>query len=160
LGKFSYEAIAKGVPKDKLFQWYTDFSPEDVEIMKRRGEGRLLSRNVTREGNKLHIENEHLMRGKVRKSTAEAVLHPEDYTYDITSTMPGMIEDKRHYRFTEVPGQGTRIRFESNYRTFGFGMKLMDSLGLLKRLIVKGSQRTLDAYVAEAEEQLGSTSRR
>lgn len=61
--QFSCEVLAKGVSRDKLYQWYTDFSPEDVDIIRRRGDGSLLNRQVTREGNKVHMENENLIRG-------------------------------------------------------------------------------------------------
>jgi hypothetical protein len=54
------------VPREKLFSWFVDFSPEDVDIAKRRGAGMLLSRQVTREGNMIHLENEILSRGVSR----------------------------------------------------------------------------------------------
>lgn len=30
MGRLTYGAVAKGVSREKLFEWYTDFSPEDV----------------------------------------------------------------------------------------------------------------------------------
>jgi hypothetical protein len=37
MGHFSLEKTARGVSREKLFEWFTDFSPEDVDIVKRRG---------------------------------------------------------------------------------------------------------------------------
>lgn len=155
MGSLSYGTIAKGVPRDKLFQWYTDFSPEDVDIIKRRGDGSLLSRVVTRDGNKLHIESEvRGMRGKPMRIIDDAVVHPDDYTYDIHISVPGMMEADRHYNFTQVP-EGTRISFEDHFHATGGMTKIMSALGLLKWGMAKGSKDTLHAFVAEAEDQLG-----
>ncbi len=155
MGRLSYGAIAHGVPRDKMFQWYTDFSPEDVEIIKRRGDGSLLSRVVTRDGNKLHVESEvRGMRGKPMKMIADAVVHPEDYTYDIHLLAPGMVEGDRHYTFTQEP-EGARVAFEDNYRATGRLTKFLSAIGILNWGVAKGSRQTLNAFVAEAEAQLG-----
>jgi hypothetical protein len=155
MGHLKYGTVAKGVSRENLFQWYTDFSPEDVDIMKRRSDGRLLSRVCTRDGNKLHIESENRGFGsKPVKVTADAVVHPEDYTYDIHSSAPGMFEDDRHYTFTQEP-DGTRIAFEANFHATGRSLKFLGAIGILGWLLNKGSKQTLNAYVAEAEAQLG-----
>ncbi len=154
MGHLVYGTVAKGVSREKLFQWYTDFSPDDIDIMKRRGDGRLLSRVVTRDGNKLHIKSENSgLRGKPVTVIADAVLHPEDYTYDIHSSAPGMFEDDRHYTFTPEP-EGTRIAFEANFHATGRSLKFLGAIGILGWLLNIGSKRTLNAYVAEAEAQL------
>ncbi len=155
MGHLKYETVARGVSREKLFEWYTDFSPEDVDIIKRRGDGRLLSRVVTRDGNKLHIESENRgLRGKPVKAIADAVVHPEDYTYDVHSFAPGMFEDDRHYTFTQVP-EGTRIAFEDNYHATGRVFKFLDAIGIGRRVSSWASKRVMNTFIAEAEAQLG-----
>lgn len=155
MGRTTYGVVAKGVSREKLFEWYTDYSPEDVDIMKRRGDGRLLSRVCTRDGNKLHIENEGRgLRGKPMKFFYDAVLHPEDYTYDIHISMPGMMEADRHYTFTQEP-EGARIAYEDNSRAIGRGWKFLSAIGIFDRFGAWASKRTLNAFVTEAEAQLG-----
>lgn len=156
MGELTYGAVAKGVSLDKFFEWYTDFSPEDVDIIKRRGDGSLLSRKVTRDGNKLHVESEvRGMWGKPMRIINNAVVHPDDYTYDIHISVHGMLEADRHYTFTQVP-EGAKVSFEDHYRATGGTTKLFNALGLLNRFLAKGSRDVLLAFVAEAEEQLGS----
>ncbi len=155
MGRLTYGAVARGVSREKIFEWYTDFSPEDVDIIKRRGDGSLLSRTVTRNGNKLHIESEMRgMRGKPMRIIDDAVVHPDDYSYDIHISIPGMLEADRHYTFTQVP-EGAGISFEDHYRATGGLAKVFNALGLLKRVWANGSRDQLEAFVAEAEEQLG-----
>jgi len=155
MGELTYGAVARGVSREKFFEWYTDFSPEDVDIIKRRSDGSLLSRKVTRDGNKLHIESEMRgIRGKPMRIIDDAVVHPDDYTYDIHISVPGMLEADRHYTFTQVP-EGARISFQDQYRATGGTTKLFNALGLLNRFWAKGSRDQLHAFVAEAEEQLG-----
>ncbi len=159
MGRLTYGAVARGVSREKLFEWYTDFSPEDVDIIKRRGDGRLLSRKVTREGNKLHIESEMRgMGGKPMRIIDDAVVHPDDYSYDIHISIPGMLEADRHYTFTQVP-EGAGISFEDDYRATGGLAKAFKALGLLKGFWAKGSRDQLQAFVAEAEDQIGRKER-
>ncbi len=154
MGRLTYGAVAKGVSREKLFEWYTDFSPEDVDIIKRKGDGSLLSRKVTRDGNKLHIESEMRgMRGKPMRIVDDAIVHPDDYTYDVHISIPGMLEADRHYTFTQVP-DGARVSFQDQYRATGGLAKVLSALGLLKNLWAKGSREQLQVFVAEAEEQL------
>lgn len=155
MGHTAGGAVAKGVAREKLFAWYTDYSPEDVDIMKRRGDGRLLSRVCTRDGNKLHVENEGRgLRGKPMKFFYDAVLHPEDYTYDIHISVPGMMESDRHYTFTQEP-EGARVAYEDNTHAIGRMWKFLAAIGIGDRVGAWASKRTLRAYVAEAESELG-----
>ena len=156
MGHYSIKTLVRGVSRDKLFQWYTDYSPEDVEIIKRRGNGSLASRKVTKEGDKILVESEVLFRGKPRKLYFDiTAINPETYTYDVKLTSPGF-ESHRHYTFTEVPGEGTMMRFDEDYRVTGTAYKILDALGILK-LGAKYSAKHGGHYVyaAEAEEQLG-----
>ena len=97
------------------------------------------------------------MRGKPMRIINDAVVHPESYTYDIHISMPGMMEADRHYSFTQVP-EGARISFEDDYHATGKSAKFFNALGLLRRVWAKGSRDTLQAFVAEAEEQLARKS--
>ena len=155
MGKVSYSVVAKGVSREKLFEWYTDYSPEDVDIIKRRSTGRLVSRTCTRDGNKLHVVT--VARGfrKPMTMTADAVLHPEDYTYDIHTSSSGFIEDDRHYTFTQIP-EGTRLSVEAQYRATGRLMKFLGAVGILRLISPSMNKAVTRAFIAEAEEQLAS----
>lgn len=154
MGHISCKVVAKGVPKDKLFQWYTDFSSEDPNIYRRRIDKRMLSRKVRRDGNNVYVETELLFMGKTRKVFYYVVINPDNYTYDSKQIMPGMFESSRHYTFTEIPGEGTRIRFDDEYRLLNPLMRILDATGLLKRYISKNADKILRGFIAEAEEQL------
>jgi hypothetical protein len=155
MGHLEYGTVAKGVSREKLFEWYTDYSPEDADIIKRRGDGRLLSRVVTRDGNKCHVVSELRgfgLRSKPMKGVYDVVVHPEEYTCDVHISMMG-IESDRHYTFTQEP-EGTRIAFEDNYHATGRLFKFLGAIGITNRLLAYGSKRTMNTYVAEAEAQL------
>ena len=149
-------SVAKGVTREKLFEWFTDFSPGDVDIMKRRGIEGILSREITRDGNKIHAEQMIKVMGKRSPMTTDIVLHPEDYTYDAHLWSP-MVESDLHYTFTQLP-EGTRISVDGNYRLTSRALKILSilMLGLFKRGAARSFRRELRAYTAEAEEQLGS----
>ena len=156
----TYGSVAKGVTREKLFEWFTDFSPEDVDIMKRRGIEGISSREITRDGNKIHAEQMIKVMGKRSPLTIDIVLHPEDYTYDAHLSSP-MVESDMHYTFTQLP-EGTRISVDGNYRLTSRTLKILSilMLGLFKRGAARSFKRELGAYTAEAEEQLGSKERK
>lgn len=156
MAKATYDTVAKGVTREKLFEWFTDFSPEDVDIMKRRGIGGILSRETTRNGNKIHLEQMVQIMGMRRRMTTDIVLHPEDNTYDAHLLSP-MAEVDLNYTFTQLP-EGTRITVDGNYRLTSRAFKILSilMLGQLKRFVARSGKRELRAYIAEAEEQLGS----
>jgi hypothetical protein len=153
LGQYKFEKVAEGIPRDKLFQWFTDFSPEDPAISKRRGVDTLLSRQVTREGNKLRVENQVLSRGKSSRFDLEITLHPEDYTYDVKGTTPGMNSNMR-FSFTEIPGVGARVTVECNYELLSTELETRDASGLVNKELKEGQERLVSAFLAEAQEQL------
>jgi len=154
--KANYGTVAKGVTREKLFEWFTDFSPEDVDIMKRGGIGGILSREITRDGNKIHLEQMIQVMGMRRPMSIDIVLHPEDYTYD-AHLLSSMVESDLRYTFTQLP-DGTRISVDGNYRLTSRALKILSilMLGLFKRGAARSFKRELRAYIAEAEEQLNS----
>ena len=155
MGKLAYSLTAKGVPREKLFEWLTDYSPEDVDILKRRSSGQLLSRTCVRDGNKLHVVSElRGIRGKPMKANVEVVLHPEDYTYDVHESVAGS-EIDTHYTLTQLP-EGTRLSVEAQYRATGRLMKFLVAVGIMRMLGPRMHKSLRKAFVAEAEEQLGS----
>lgn len=155
MGHLSYGATAHGVTKDKLFEWFTDFSSEDVDIIKRRGKGGLLSVVATRDGNKIHVENVlRGIRGKPVKAIFDVVLHPEEYTYDVHVSVMGLAEGDQRFIFTQE-SEGTRVAYEGNYRTKGSLARFLAAIGILNRLVAKDGREGLNAYLAEAEAQLG-----
>ncbi len=152
MGHWSLEMTARGVTRDRLFPWFTDFSPEDVGIAKGNGVDLLLSRQVTREGNRVHVESEVLSRGKPTKYLFDAILHPETYSYDVKGSSPGNTkEDNRRYTFTDVPGIGTTVRVDCNFKMIGTGYKLADALGLVTREMKGLEERLMGAFLAQAE---------
>jgi hypothetical protein len=155
MGQYTFEKIAKGVPRDKLYPWFTDFSPEDADIAKRRGVDILVSRQVRREGNKLRLENEVLWSGKPVKFPVEIVLHPENYTYDVKGTAQGMITNMR-FAFTEVPGVSAKVTVDGNYELLSTELKSADASGLVNKQLKEGQERLVGAFLAEAQEQLRS----
>lgn len=86
-------------------------------------------------------------------------MHPDNHTYDVNFEIVGMLQSNRHYTFEEIPGQGTKIRFDDSYRVLSAGMKILDVLGLFKGMYRKGSERILKTYISEAEDQLAEKKR-
>lgn len=154
MGHFSFESVARGVPRDKLFRWYFDYSEDDVEIIRRRGDGSLLSRKVRREGgNRVIVENERIVRGKRIKMVYDANPHPENYTCEVEITVPGAYESHRQYSFTEVQ-EGTKVIFRDNYTVLSTRLKIADIFGVVRRQLARTSEQGMRAYIAEAEKEL------
>ncbi len=153
MGQYTFEKVAKGIPTEKLFQWFSDFTSEDADIAKRRGVDILLNRHVTREGNKLHVENIVLSRGKPSRFDLEITLHPENYMYDVKGTTPGMITNMR-FAFTEVLGVGAKVTVDCSYELLNAELKTRDAFGLVNKELKEGQERLVGAFLAEAQEQL------
>lgn len=157
-GQYTFEKIARGVPRDKLFQWFSDFSPEDADIAKKRGVDILQSRKVTKDGNKLHIENQVLSSGQPQKFELEITLHPENYMYDVQGITPGMTSNMR-FTFSEVPGVGAKVTVDCKYKLLSTELKSRDASGLVNKELKEGQERLVGAFLAEAQEQLSISSK-
>ena len=153
MGNYSFEMIARGVPRRELFNWFTDFSDDDAEISKRRGVDLLQQRKVTRRGNSLHVENELLSRGNRSKFVIDVVLHPENYTYDVEGGNEG-IKSNMRFAFTDVPGIGSKVTVNCTYELLNTELKTRDASGLVNKELKEGQQRLVAAFLDEAQEQL------
>jgi hypothetical protein len=155
LGHWTLEKMAKGVPAGQLFQWWTDFSSEDPEILKKRGVNNLASRQATREGNTVHVENDTIApMGRHIKFVFDAYLHPESLSFETKGGVPGMVQETTHYTFTEVPGVGTKISVEQSYTPLRTSFKILDALGIAKRMARRTVNQHANALIAEAQEKL------
>jgi hypothetical protein len=156
MGHFSLEKTVRGVPRKKLFEWFTDFSSEDVDIVKRRGAALLINRQAKKEGNNVHVENEVLSRGKNMKYSFDAELHPESFYYETRGGTPDMVEDKRRYTFEDSAGVGTKGRGDADYKLLRGGLRFLDAFGLVNGQMKGMEDRLMGAFLAEAEGTLKS----
>ncbi len=155
---FTIDGVAKGVTAKDFHEWYTDFRSDDPELIKEIGERqpiRVLERKVTRDGNRLLVDQRLDFRGRPVFMRGEMVVHPEDYTYDIASTSTGAfrMKDTRHYTFREVPG-GAEVRADCELSDFQGAVQLVAALGLVRKSAQKKSQEVLEAYCRAAEREL------
>lgn len=158
MGHWKLEKMAKGVPAQQLFQWWTDFSSEDPEILKKRGINNVASRQATREGNKVHVESDTIVMGRHINFVFDAYLHPETLSSETKGGIPGMVEETTHYTFTEIPGVGTKISVEQSYTPLRTSFKILDALGIAKRMARRTVNQHSNALIAEAQEKLAPAS--
>lgn len=152
--RFTVEGTARGVPLDKLYEFYTDYSPEDVSIMKKHGMYMALERIAKREGNLVVVDTTAKIMGIKKNMRYDIMLHPEAHWYEMTITIDGFVKSRRTYRFEAVP-QGTKIMISDEYQPISFLSKMMNGLGMLRKRMINDTTRTMNAFVAEAEERFG-----
>ena len=154
----TFEKMAKGLPAAQFFEWWTDFSSEDPEILGKRGVKGFVSRRVTREGNNIHVETEMLAMVKPISFLMDVVIHPESLTFETKGRTPGVAEETTVWTFTDVPSMGTKISAEQSYTLLKRYLKVLDALGLVKVMGKRTLGKHADAFIAEAQEKLASSS--
>jgi len=155
--RFSVEGIARGVPLDDLYNFYTDYSPEDVDIMKKHGMYMALERVAERKGNHVVVDTTAKIMGMTKSMKYDILLHPEGHWYEMTISTEGFVRSRRTYKFEAVP-QGTTVRIEDEYQPISFASKLLNSLGMLRKKMNDDTTKTMRAFIIEAEERFGKSS--
>lgn len=159
--RFILEGTARNVPVALLYDWYTDFRPDDPGLIEETLRGRPLrfsDRKVTRQGVHVLVENTLDYKGRRILARTEVTLHPERFAYDVDTRYTGAmrLRDRRAYVFTEAP-EGTTIRAECGISDVRGTLRLLSALGLLASGLRKESQRIMDGYLRVAERELGGT---
>lgn len=152
--RFTVEGIARSVPLDKLYEFYTDYSPEDVEIMKKHGMYMALERVAQRDGNHVVVDTTAKIMGMTKNMRYDIILHPDGYWYEMTITIEGFVRSRRAYKFEIVP-EGTKITINDEYQPTSFLSKMLNGIGMLKKRMIGDTTRTMNAFVTEAEERFG-----
>jgi len=140
----------------KLYDFWTDYGPEDVDIMKKHGMTMALERVSKRQGNHVVVDTTARLMGMKRNMRYDVVLHPEDYWLEMTITTEGFVQSRRSYRFRAVR-EGTRLVIEDEYEPSSLLARMMNGLGMLRTRLVTDTVRTMQAFLAEAEERFGGT---
>ncbi len=151
---FRVEGLARRVPLSKLFEFYTDYSPEDVEIMRKHGMNMALERVSKREGTHVIVDTTARLMGMTKTMTYDILLHPEGSWYEMDIEIQDFVRSHRSYRFESVP-DGTKITIEDEFQPSSVLASMLNSLGMLKKRLVSDTRRTMNAFIAEAEERLG-----
>lgn len=154
MGHFEFEMASRLAP-DKLFAWYTDFSPQDAGINKKYGDGSLVARDIR------HTDDGHILceqRMMIGRSEVPAqyriTLHPENLTYEAEMEIGNLVSQKRLYEF-KPSGGGSLVHVKVDYSPKAGLVKLLNALGLYKRIDRKMSRGTMAAYIKAAEAELG-----
>src|SRR2546425_4704654 len=105
MSNYTIVGEAKGVKVQELWRWYTDFRSDDSEILDREGVdmrgAKTLYRNVTKEGDQVHIDQAVQWRKRRIEMSLDITLHPENLTYDVVGGVKGLLHETRHYTFTQ-----------------------------------------------------------
>lgn len=148
------EGIARHVPLDVLYDFYTDYSPEDVEIMRKHGQKMALERVSKREGNHVVVDTTAKIMGMTKNLRYDILLHPQEHWYEMELFVEGFFRSHRTYKFRAVQ-EGTQIIIDDGYEPISFLSKMMNALGLMKNRLIRDTINTMNAFVAEAEERFG-----
>lgn len=152
--KFHVEGIARRVSLDKLYDFYTDYSPEDVEIMRKHGQRMALERVSKREGNHVVVDTTAKIMGRTKNMRYDIILHPEDHWYEMQLSVDGLFRSHRTYKFKSVE-VGTKILIDDEYEPTSFLARMMNAMGMLKKRLVRDTINAMNAFVAEADERFG-----
>ncbi len=159
--RYRIEGVAKGVGLQALWDWYTDFRPDDVDIVNREAPqvaGVFANRRVRRDGSRILIEQVVHYAGREFPATVEVSLHPERFTYDTVHRVrdrrgrPLMVET-RQYKL-EGTSAGTRVLAECVIRETHGKARAVNLLGLFTRMARTGSQQVMDGFIKGAERAL------
>ncbi len=135
-----------------LWEWYTDFRSDDDAILMRegvRGARKFLYRNVSREGDRIHIDQAIPVRKRKFEVVLDITLHPENLTYDTAGGVKGFLRETRHYAFTQSP-EGASVKASVTPEP-------LTLLGRLFGLRARGrGQRAMDGFLHAAEKELSS----
>lgn len=138
----------------KLYAFYTDYSPEDVDIMRKHGMYMALERVSKREGNRVIVDTAAKMMGMMKNMRYDIHLHPEGSWYEMIIEIQGFVRSHRSYKFESVP-DGTKITIKDEFQPTSMLASMMNGLGMLKKKLVSDTTRTMNAFIAEAEERFG-----
>ncbi len=154
MSKYTIEGVAKGARVRDLWEWYTDFRSDDPVILEREGVrgARAPYRNVTREGNRVHIDQGMQAGKRTIAMSLDITLHPENMTYDVVDEMKDFLSESRQYVFTETP-QGAKVEAQVTTQPLTFAARLFG--GMVRR----GSQQVMSGYLRAAEKDLSGKSR-
>ncbi|MBI2127215.1 MAG: SRPBCC family protein [Thaumarchaeota archaeon] len=150
--KFRIEGIARGVSLSTLFEFYTDYSPEDVEIMRKHGQKMALERVSKKEGDHIIVDTTARVMGMTKNMRYNITLHPEDNWYEMLIRIDGFVKSHRTYRFLSVP-EGTKIIIDDEYQPISMLTGMLDRFGMLKKRLIGDTTNTMNAFIAEAEER-------
>ncbi len=156
--RFRVEGVAKSVPLDKLYEFYTDYSPEDVGIMRKHGMYMALERVVERDGDHVVVDTTAKIMGITKNMKYDIMLHPDGNWYEMTITIEGFVKSHRTYRF-EAVREGTRITINDQYQPISPLSRMLNGLGMLRKKMIGDTTRTMNAFVSEAEERFGAAVR-
>ncbi len=151
---FRVEGLARGVPLSKLFEFYTDYSPEDIEIMRKHGMNMALERVSKKEGNHMIVDTTARLMGMTKNMRYDIILHPEGSWYEMEIEIQDFVKSHRSYKFESVR-DSTKITIEDEFQPKSVLATMMNSLGMLKKRLVSDTTRTMNAFIAEAEERFG-----
>ena len=152
--RFHVEGLARGVPLDTLYEFYTDYSPEDVEIMRKHGQTMALERVSNRDGNHVVVDTTARIMMSTKNMRYDIVLHSEGHWYEMQMTVEGFFTSHRTYRFEKV-AEGTKIIIDDAYKPTSMLAKMLNAMGMMKKRLIRDTTNTMNAFVAEAEERFG-----
>jgi len=152
--KFIVEGLARRVPIEKLYEFYTDYSPEDVDIMRKHGMRMALERVAERDGDHVIVDTKAKVMVMTKSMKYDITLHPDGYWYEMTILIEGFVKSRRTYRFEVVP-EGTKITINDVYQPVSHLSKMLNRLGVLRKKMIDDTTKTMNAFVSEAEERFG-----
>jgi hypothetical protein len=153
MGRFTIEEECRVAP-ERLYAWYTDFSGQDADLMRRYGTGSLIERRVDRlDEQRLVLTQRMKVMGRTIPATIRIEKHPQLLTYDAHLEFGRLAKQERRYTFTERDG-GTLLRMEVEYTPLSRVVKFLDAIGFLRRLDMKESRATTVGYLRAAEAEL------
>jgi hypothetical protein len=154
MAQYTIEGVAKGARVRDLWDWYTDFRSDDPKILEREGvrAGKSLYRNITKDGNRIHIDQAGQAGKRTIEMSLDITLHPENMTYDVADEIKGFFNESRRYVFTETP-EGAKVEANVTAQPLRFVARLFG--GMVRR----GSQQVMSAYLRAAEKDLTEKTR-
>lgn len=142
----------------RLYDFWTDYGPEDVEIMRRHGLTMALERVSKRQGNHVVVDTTARIMGMKKNMRYDIMLHPEEHWLEMTITIEGFVQSHRSYRFRAGP-EGTHLAIEDEYRPSSLLAEMLNGMGMLKTRLANDTTRTMQAFLTEAEERFGGIGR-
>src|SRR2546422_11740558 len=85
MARYSIEGVARGIAIKRLWDWYTDFRSDDVEIINQEAPnvaGVYENRQVRRDGDRISLDQVVSYGGRKFPATIDISLHPAGFTYD------------------------------------------------------------------------------
>lgn len=153
MGRFTIEERCR-VPRDRLFAWYTDFSGQDADLIRRFGNGSLVERSVERLDDRHVVLRQRLkVLGRTIPTTVRIETRPQEFAYEAHLDFGALASQDRRYTFLERGG-GTVLHMEVEYTARSRLVRFLDRIGFLRRLDMRESRRTTVSYLRAAEAEL------